>query len=64
MTDWEVWLIILLVIGVIFSNLAVLKYSSKFKLPPFGHPKNKSGKSSPSTTQDDDNAKGDKGADK
>ncbi|MGB6136899.1 MAG: DUF2897 family protein [Shewanella sp.] len=36
---YEVWLIIILVIGVIASNLAVLKYSAKFKMPQFGDPK-------------------------
>ncbi|MDF0534413.1 DUF2897 family protein [Shewanella yunxiaonensis] len=41
MSSWEVWLIILLVIGVVFSNIAVLKYSAKFKLPPFGQPHQK-----------------------
>ncbi|MCE9678776.1 DUF2897 family protein [Shewanella sp. AS1] len=36
MSNLEVWLIIILVIGVIASNIAVLKYSAKFKLPQFG----------------------------
>ncbi|RLV59284.1 DUF2897 family protein [Parashewanella curva] len=35
MSTLEIWLIILLVIGVIMSNLAVLKYSAKFKMPQF-----------------------------
>lgn len=33
MSNWEVGLLILLVLGVIASNLAVLKYSAKFKFP-------------------------------
>ncbi|MBV7317029.1 DUF2897 family protein [Shewanella sp. NIFS-20-20] len=37
MSDLEVILIIVLVIGVIISNLAVLKYSAKFKMSQFGH---------------------------
>ena len=41
MSTLEVWLIIILVIGVILSNLAVLKYSAKFKLPQFKQPKEK-----------------------
>lgn len=42
MSSLEVWLIIILVIGVIASNLAVLKYSAKFKMPQFGqHSKDK-----------------------
>ncbi|MXR67240.1 DUF2897 family protein [Shewanella sp. JBTF-M18] len=41
MSSLEVWLIIILVLGVIASNLAVLKYSNKFKLPPFGKPQQK-----------------------
>lgn len=36
MSNFEVGLIIALVIGVIVSNLAVLKYSARFKLPQFG----------------------------
>ncbi|HBF45307.1 DUF2897 family protein [Shewanella sp. SG44-2] len=36
---YEVWLIIILVIGVIASNIAVLKYSAKFKMPQFGEHK-------------------------
>ncbi len=39
MSDLEVWLIIILIIGVIASNLAVLKYSTKFKMTQFGKPK-------------------------
>ncbi|WP_285165037.1 DUF2897 family protein [Shewanella goraebulensis] len=35
----EVWIIIILVVGIIASNLAVLKYSAKFKMPQFGEPK-------------------------
>ncbi|AZG73592.1 DUF2897 family protein [Shewanella livingstonensis] len=36
---YEVWLIIILVLGVIASNIAVLKYSAKFKMPQFGEHK-------------------------
>ncbi|WP_144208429.1 DUF2897 family protein [Shewanella donghaensis] len=42
MNDLEVWIIIILVVGIIASNLAVLKYSAKFKMPQFGDPKPKS----------------------
>ena len=42
MSNWEVILIIALVIGVIVSNLAVLKYSAKFKMPHFGDQNKKS----------------------
>ncbi|MEH6463706.1 MAG: DUF2897 family protein [Shewanella psychromarinicola] len=38
---YEVWLIIILVLGVIASNIAVLKYSAKFKMPQFGEHKGK-----------------------
>ncbi|KIO35429.1 DUF2897 family protein [Shewanella sp. cp20] len=41
MSSLEVWLIIILVLGVIASNLAVLKYSSKFKMTQFGKPHHK-----------------------
>ncbi|CCQ12403.1 hypothetical protein PALB_33040 [Pseudoalteromonas luteoviolacea B = ATCC 29581] len=30
---WQVFLIIALVLGVIWSNIALLKYSNKFKFP-------------------------------
>lgn len=58
MSDLEIWVIIILVIGVIASNLAALKYSAKFKLPQFGqHNKDKQLKtgptSRPSTETDD-----------
>ncbi|MGM0481883.1 MAG: DUF2897 family protein [Pseudomonadota bacterium] len=33
MNPFWIWLIVVLVLGVIISNLMVLKYSSKFKLP-------------------------------
>jgi hypothetical protein len=33
MSGWEIALIIIVVLGVIASNLAVLKYSAKFKFP-------------------------------
>ncbi|GLS84289.1 hypothetical protein GCM10007894_22660 [Paraferrimonas haliotis] len=55
MSDWEVALIIVLVIGVIASNLAVLKYSAKFKMPQFGKPKPKPKKN---TDSEDNSANG------
>ncbi len=51
MSTFEVWLIIILVIGVIASNLAVLKYSAKFKMPQFGKPNLPTKKDAPSTTE-------------
>ncbi|GGQ12547.1 DUF2897 family protein [Shewanella litoralis] len=59
---YEVWLIIILVLGVIASNIAVLKYSAKFKMPQFGDPKdnkatpkqNSADTDQPSDTKDDD----------
>ena len=33
MDQYMVWLLILLVVGVVISNLMVLKYTSKFKWP-------------------------------
>lgn len=60
MSTLEVWIIIILVVGVIASNLAALKYSVKFKLPQFGqHSKNKqikSGSGKPSATDNDADA--------
>ncbi|GIU23948.1 DUF2897 family protein [Shewanella sp. MBTL60-007] len=47
MSDLEVGLLILLVLGVIASNLAVLKYSAKHKMTQFGknhHDKKRSNK--------------------
>lgn len=42
LSGFEVWIIIGLVVGVIASNLAVLKYSAKFKMPHLGDHKDKS----------------------
>lgn len=39
MSKFEVGLLILLVLGVIASNLAVLKYTAKFKMTQFGQTK-------------------------
>lgn len=36
MSNIETWLLIILIVGVIASNLVVLKYSAKYKLPQFG----------------------------
>lgn len=33
MDDYLVWLLILLVLGVVISNIMVLKYTAKFKWP-------------------------------
>jgi FtsZ-interacting cell division protein ZipA len=57
MTDLETWLIIILVLGVIVSNLAVLKYSAKFKMPQFGkdNKKTTSNNMSNSDKQSDEN---------
>lgn len=48
-----VWLIILLVVGVIASNLMVLKYTSKFKWPT---PKNDSNKNEKTPDEDSTDA--------
>ncbi|MCW3171962.1 DUF2897 family protein [Shewanella subflava] len=42
LSGFEVWIIIGLVVGIIASNLAVLKYSAKFKMPHLGSHKDKS----------------------
>jgi len=42
LSGFEVWIIIGLVVGIIASNLAVLKYSAKFKMPHLGPHKGKS----------------------
>ena len=56
MSTLEVWIIIILVIGVIASNLAALKYSAKFKLPQFGqHNKDKQLKTGTSASAADPN---------
>jgi len=62
MSDLEVGLLILLVIGVIASNLAVLKYSAKYKMPQFGkdHKKPKSTDSSGQNEPKETDDKGDK----
>ncbi|WP_299806385.1 DUF2897 family protein [uncultured Shewanella sp.] len=56
MSDLEVGLLILLVIGVIASNLAVLKYSAKYKMTQFGkhhHGKKQSEKDAKDKSSDD-----------
>jgi len=55
MDQYMVWLIILLVIGVIVSNLMVLKYTSKFKCPSNKKPdeKNSPGNNSDENKGDD-----------
>jgi F0F1-type ATP synthase assembly protein I len=60
MSDLEVGLLILLVIGVIASNLAVLKYSAKYKMPQFGKDQKKP-KSTDPVTQDKKKEQDDKG---
>ncbi len=57
MSDLEVWLIIILIIGVIASNLAVLKHSAKFKMTQFGKPK-PTAKEKPKDNQQDKNPSG------
>ncbi|MCG9756684.1 DUF2897 family protein [Shewanella insulae] len=65
MSSLEVWLIIILVLGVIASNLAVLKYSSKFKMTQFGKPQHKPdaktarGEADQDAGKDDETRKGD-----
>jgi cytoskeletal protein RodZ len=54
MSSIEAWIIIILVLGVIASNIAVLKYSAKFKMPQFGKPEDKSTSKSPNESVDDE----------
>lgn len=58
MSDLEVGLIILLVIGVIASNLAVLKYSAKYKMPQFGKDQKKPSSSKDPESVDKDESEG------
>ena len=58
MSDLEVGLIILLVIGVIASNLAVLKYSAKYKMPQFGKDQKKPSSSKSPESVDKDESEG------
>jgi cytoskeletal protein RodZ len=51
MSSIEAWLIIILVLGVIASNIAVLKYSAKFKMPQFGKPEEKPASKSDSESE-------------
>ncbi|GIU14286.1 DUF2897 family protein [Shewanella glacialipiscicola] len=54
MSTLEVWILIILILGVIASNLAALKYSAKFKLPQFGqHDKDKQLKTGANAANDD-----------
>ncbi|MBR9727114.1 DUF2897 family protein [Shewanella intestini] len=36
----ELWLIIILLIAIVISNVSIFSRSNKFKLPQFGEPKN------------------------
>lgn len=63
MSDLEAWLIIILVIGVIASNLAVLKYSAKYKMPQFGK-ENKPKRSKPASSTDNKDSRSDKASSK
>ncbi len=51
MDEYLVWLVILLVLGVIISNIMVLKYTTKFKWPG---KKTKSSKTEDDSEQDPD----------
>lgn len=62
MSSIEAWLIIILVLGVIASNIAVLKYSAKFKMPQFGKPEDKPAKDSDSEEIEAEGAVEDKAA--
>ena len=55
-----VWLIILLVVGVIVSNLMVLKYTSKFKWPTPKDDSYKNEKTPDDDSTDADSAKTDR----
>jgi cytoskeletal protein RodZ len=56
MSSIEAWIIIILVLGVIASNIAVLKYSAKFKMPQFGKPEDKPKDKNDSENLDDKTA--------
>lgn len=62
MSDLEVGLLIFLVIGIIASNLVVLKYSAKYKMPQFGKDQKKPKPTEPAAQneQKEQNGKGDK----
>ncbi|WP_035385465.1 DUF2897 family protein [Ferrimonas futtsuensis] len=38
MEKWQAWLLIALILGVIVSNIMVLKYTANYKMPQFGKP--------------------------
>ena len=54
MDGYMVWLIILLVLGVVLSNLAVLKYSAKMKWPSKTSLTDVSGKDKKTASNDED----------
>lgn len=41
MENWEAWLLIALILGVIVSNIMVLKHTANMKVPPFINKKGK-----------------------
>lgn len=60
LSGYEVWIIIGLVVGVIASNLAVLKHTAKFKMPHLGDHKGKSIKSADDENEQQETPKQDK----
>ncbi len=52
MSDWETVLLIILVVGIIASNLVVLKHTAKFKMHQFGNHKDKSVKTKDKRSED------------
>ncbi|MGI2258380.1 DUF2897 family protein [Shewanella sp. GXUN23E] len=52
MSDWEALLLVLLIVGIIASNLVVLKHTARFKMHQFGDHKDKSIKSDNKDKQD------------
>ncbi|MCF1426975.1 MAG: DUF2897 family protein [Shewanella sp.] len=52
MSDWEALLLVLLIVGIIASNLVVLKHTAKFKMHQYGDHKDKSIKSQKKDEED------------
>lgn len=66
MEKWQAWLLIALILGVIVSNIMVLKYTANYKMPQFGKPNlpkapRKQGEEADSDTSDEGDASGKSG---
>ncbi|USD36417.1 DUF2897 family protein [Ferrimonas sp. SCSIO 43195] len=54
MENWQAWLLIALILGIIVSNIMVIKHTANFKMPQFGKPNLPKPDSKPDSESGDD----------